>query len=48
MIGKIAYYFYKWRNHRLGIRYNITIGANMVGYGFHIPHVVWGGYNNQL
>lgn len=40
LIGQIACFFYKWHNHRLGRRYNISIGANMVGYGFRIPHVI--------
>lgn len=43
LYGQILCFFYQWRNHRIGMRYNISIGANMVGYGFRIPHVIGGG-----
>ncbi len=47
LIGKLIYAMCQWRYHRLSERYDISIGTNMVGYGFKLPHVV-GGYNNQL
>ena len=30
--------WYRYRNSRLGLKYGIHIGINMVGYGFWIPH----------
>lgn len=43
IFGKIVYALCQWHYHRLEERYDITIGTNMVGYGFKLPHVVWGG-----
>lgn len=42
-IGKLIYYYCKWCLHRLGEKYNIVIGENMVGYGFRMPHIIGGG-----
>ena len=42
-IGKLIYWYRKWRLHRLGEKYNVVIGENMVGYGFRMPHIVGGG-----
>ena len=42
-IGKLIYYYRKWCLHRLGEKYNIVIGENMVGYGFRMPHIIRGG-----
>ena len=41
-IGKLIYWYRKWRLHRLGEKYNVVIGENMVGYGFRMPHIVGG------
>lgn len=41
--GKIVYALRQWHYHRLEDRYNISIGTNMVGYGFRLPHVIGGG-----
>jgi serine O-acetyltransferase len=34
--------WYRYRQSRLGLRYGIHIGINMVGYGFWIPHFTGG------
>lgn len=41
--GKLIYAWRQWRYHRLEERYNISIGINMVGYGFRLPHIIGGG-----
>lgn len=43
LFGKLITLFYKWKNHRRSISYNLSIGPNMVGYGFRIVHVIGGG-----
>lgn len=43
LFGKIMYALRQWHYHNLEERYNISIGTNMVGYGFKLPHVVGGG-----
>lgn len=43
VFGKLIYIYRLFYYHRLEVRYNISIGANMVGYGFRLPHVVGGG-----
>lgn len=43
--GKIVYALRQLHYHRLEDRYNISIGTNMVGYGFRLPHVIGGGHN---
>lgn len=43
LFGKIVYAMRQWHYHRLEEQYNISIGTNMVGYGFKLPHVVGGG-----
>lgn len=43
IFGKLIYAFRQYRYHRLEERYDISIGTNMVGYGFKLPHVVGGG-----
>ena len=43
LIGRLITFYYKWRNHRRSMQFNIAIGPNMVGYGFRIAHVVGGG-----
>lgn len=39
---KIMEYWYKIRWQRLGLKYGINIGPNMVGYGLKIPHIAGG------
>ena len=41
-IGKLRRIVAKERWHRLGMKYNININPNVVGYGFCIPHLVGG------
>lgn len=43
IISSVESYVRKWQLQRLGRKYNISIGPNMVGYGFYMPHVVGGG-----
>lgn len=43
LFGKFIYALRHYHYHRLQERYDITIGLNMVGYGFKLPHVVGGG-----
>lgn len=43
IIGIFMRLYYRWKWHRLSLKYNISIGPNMVGYGFKIPHVIGGG-----
>lgn len=43
ILGKFVYAMRKLRYHHFEERYNISIGTNMVGYGFRLPHVVGGG-----
>lgn len=42
IFGKFVYAMRQVRYHRFEERYNISIGTNMVGYGFRLPHVVGG------
>lgn len=41
-IGKLKRVIAKVRWHRLGMKYNININPNVVGYGFRISHLVGG------
>lgn len=41
-IGKLKRLIAKVRWHRLGMKYNININPNVVGYGFRIPHLAGG------
>ena len=43
LFGKLIYALRHYHYHRLQERYDITIGLNMVGYGFKLPHVIGGG-----
>ena len=40
--NKLLYIYYRWKHHRLSIKYNLSIGPNMVGYGFFMPHIIGG------
>lgn len=41
--GKIYKGYHKLIWHKLGTKYNLNIGPNMVGPGFWMPHVIGGG-----
>lgn len=43
LFGKIVYAWRQFYYHRLEEKYNVSIGTNMVGYGFRLPHIVGGG-----
>lgn len=43
ILNNIRCFYYRYRHHRRGIRYNISIGPNMVGWGLRIPHIIGGG-----
>ena len=42
IIDKLVGYYYRYRWMRLSLRYNLHIGRNMIGYGFHILHLTGG------
>lgn len=42
-LGRIICLYTKVRHHRMGARYGINIGPNIVGYGLYIPHLAGGG-----
>lgn len=42
IIGRICTKYYQFLNRKKSIKYNISIGANMVGAGIRIAHVVGG------
>ena len=42
-IGKIIYAYRKWVWHRLGVKYNLVLPPNVIGYGFKMSHIVGGG-----
>ena len=39
---RLLSFWLRFRHSRMGLRYNIHIGLNTVGYGFWIPHIVGG------
>ena len=43
VFGKLIYAMRRYHYHRLEVLYDISIGLNMVGYGFRLPHIVGGG-----
>lgn len=43
MFGKLISYYLRYRWMRLSLRYNLHIGINMIGYGFHIGYLSGGG-----
>ena len=43
IVGKFICFYRKWVNHRLSLRYNISINPNTIGYGFRMPHIIGGG-----
>lgn len=43
ILGKFIICVRKWHWHKLGVRFNISIGPNMIGPGFRLAHVVGGG-----
>lgn len=40
--GGILKYYYRYRHRKLGLKYNLAIPVNKVGYGLYIPHVEGG------
>ena len=36
-------YFYRFYNRRLGLKYNLSMPINVIGYGLYIPHIEGGG-----
>lgn len=46
ILGLVVYAWRYYCYHQLEVKYNISIGTNMVGYGFRLPHVVGRGYYN--
>lgn len=43
IIHKIAYYWYRFRLSRLGLKYSMSISPNVCGYGLRIMHLSGGG-----
>ena len=43
LLGKLVYAWRQYRFHRLEEKYNVSIGTNMLGYGFRLPHIIGGG-----
>ena len=43
LFHRIAYYWYKFRLSRLGMKYNMSISPNVCGYGLRIMHLSGGG-----
>lgn len=41
-IGSILRYWYRFYNRRLGMKYNMAIPINVVGYGLYLPHLEGG------
>ena len=41
-IGSILRFWYRFYNRRLGLKYNLAIPINVVGYGLYIPHLEGG------
>ena len=42
LLGKIIYAYRKWRWHRLGLKYNLVLPPNIIGYGFKMAHITGG------
>lgn len=40
--GSFLRYFYRFYNRRLGLKYNLAIPINVVGYGLYLPHIEGG------
>ena len=41
-VNSIFKYYYRYRHRRLGLKYNLAIPINKVGYGLYIPHIEGG------
>lgn len=41
-IGSVLRFWYRFYNRRLGLKYNLAIPINVVGYGLYIPHLEGG------
>ena len=40
--GNVLRYWYRFYNRRLGLKYNLAIPINVVGYGLYLPHLEGG------
>ncbi len=40
--GSVLRFWYRFYNRRLGLKYNLAIPINVVGYGLYIPHLEGG------
>ena len=40
--GRLLRYLYRFYNRRLGLKYNLAIPINVVGYGLYLPHLEGG------
>lgn len=40
--GSLLRYLYRFYNRRLGLKYNLAIPINVVGYGLYLPHLEGG------
>lgn len=43
LCGKVIRFYWRFRLLRCSLKYNISIGPNMVGAGFRMPHIIGGG-----
>lgn len=44
--NNILRYWYRFYNRRLGLKYNLAIPINVVGYGLYLPHIEGGAIIN--
>ena len=40
--GSLLRYWYRFYNRRLGLKYNLALPINKIGYGLYIPHIEGG------
>ena len=40
--GSVLRFWYRFYNRRLGLKYNLAIPINVVGYGLYLPHIEGG------
>ncbi len=40
--NSVLRYFYRYYNRRLGLKYNLAMPINAIGYGLYIPHIEGG------
>ena len=41
-IGSILRFWYRFYNRRLGLKYNLALPINVIGYGLYLPHLEGG------